>query len=110
MAARVYRAGDIIYVEQTLSAGILLRYQFSSQALLERPVSVHILSSDGPFLHLDIQWDVQPLPDSGCLITLSMEFHWRSRMLQKLFDTFFPPTTWRLLEVFETRAHQRYGT
>jgi hypothetical protein len=31
-------------------------------------------------------------------------------MLQKLFDSFSPRTTWRLFEAFETRAHQLYGT
>jgi coenzyme Q-binding protein COQ10 len=110
VAAKVYHEGDVVHVEQVFNFGSWLQYRFSSQAVLERPVRIHIMSSDGPFLHLDIQWDFQPLLDSGCRIVLSTEFYLRSGMLQKLFDSFSPRTTWRLFEAFETRAHQLYGT
>jgi coenzyme Q-binding protein COQ10 len=108
--AKANRKGDIVHVEQTLNFGPFFNYRFCSKALLERPISVHITSSDGPFLHLDIRWQLQPQTFNGCIITFITEFQFRSQMLQKLFDTFFPQETWQLLKVFETRAHQLYGS
>lgn len=104
----VNRAGDTIYVEQSLGIGPLLHYRFSSVAALEPPVGIHITSTDGPFSYLEVCWSIDQQEQGGCLVTCSTDFQLRSSMLQKLFDRLFAQITLKLLKAFETRAHQLY--
>ena len=103
-----WRDGDIVQVEQVLNLGAIQR-RFISKAVLQRPVSVQVTSNDGPFRHLYIHWHIEPLPDTGCNLILSTDFELRSDILQKLLSSFFRGETWRLLKVFENRAHVLYG-
>ena len=102
------RDGDIVLVEQVLNIATV-RHRFISKAVLLRPASVQVTSSDGPFRHLDIRWHIEPQSNSGCTLMLSTDFRLRSGMLQTLLRGFFRGETWRLLKVFENRAHKLYG-
>jgi len=102
------RDGDIVLVEQVLNIAAV-RHRFVSKAVLLRPSRVQVTSNDGPFRHLDIRWQIEPQSDSGCALLLSTEFQLRSGMLQTLLSGFFRGETWRLLKVFENRAHTLYG-
>ena len=102
------RDGDSVLVEQVLNIAAV-QHRFISQAVLQRPVRVQVTSSDGPFRHLDIRWQIEPQSSSGCMLILSTDFQLRSGMLQTLLSGFFRGETWRLLKVFENRAHVLYG-
>src|SRR5512147_3232450 len=73
------RDGDIVLVEQVLNIATV-RHCFLSKAVMQRPVSVQVTSSDGPFRHLDIRWQIEPRSSSGCTLILSTDFQLRSGM------------------------------
>jgi coenzyme Q-binding protein COQ10 len=107
MGATVRRDGPITYAEQTFGFGIF-RYRFVSQVTFSPPHSVQVSSSDGPFHHLAIHWNVAPHQGDGCVVTLSTDFHLRSGVLQRMFENLgFQDAGW-LLDVFEKRAHTLY--
>ena len=102
------RDGDTVHVEQLLNLGTLQR-RFVSKAVLQRPMSVRVTSSDGPFRYLEIHWQIESLPDGGCILILSTEIQLNSDMLGRLLGGFFRGEAGRLLKVFESRAHALYG-
>jgi coenzyme Q-binding protein COQ10 len=109
VAARVsQRDGDIVYVEQVIGLGVIQR-RFTSRAVLQRPVSVHITSQDRFFEYLSITWRIQPLTQGHTTILLTTEFSLHSGLLQILFKKLFFQETKRLIEAFEHRAQQLYG-
>ncbi|MFO1431125.1 MAG: type II toxin-antitoxin system RatA family toxin [Candidatus Competibacteraceae bacterium] len=102
------RDGDIVLVEQVLNIAAV-QHRFVSKAVMRRPASVQVTSNDGPFRQLDIHWQIEPQSSSGCTLILSTDFQLRSGMLQTLLSGFLRGETWRLLKVFENRAHVLYG-
>ncbi len=64
---------------------------------------------EGPFRHLDSRWLFKPHPE-GCEIEFSLEFEFRSRLLQHTVRMLFAEAVKRMVSAFETRATQLYGT
>lgn len=101
------RQDDVLHVEQHIRLGVM-EERFRSRAVLRRPASVQISSNDGPFQHLLIHWQIQPMPP-GAQMTLTLDFQFRSFVLDKLVGSRLLKETGRLLQVFERRAHHLYG-
>jgi coenzyme Q-binding protein COQ10 len=102
------RAGGGVDVEQAIRLGPA-EYRFSSRAQLQRPASVRITSTTGPFEHLEIHWQFQTLPSGACLINLLTSVRLRSTLLQKLFGETVAHESRNMLNLFEKRAQQLYG-
>jgi len=64
---------------------------------------------EGPFRTLSSRWSFQPHPE-GTLIDFSLEFEFRSRLLQHTVRMLFAEAVRRMVAAFETRARRLYGT
>ena len=63
---------------------------------------------EGPFRHLASQWWFEPHPD-GTLIHFTLEFEFRSMLLQQTVRLLFAEAVKRMVSAFEGRAIQLYG-
>lgn len=63
---------------------------------------------EGPFRHLASQWRFEPHPD-GTMIHFTLEFEFRSLLLQQTVRLLFAEAVKRMVAAFEARATQLYG-
>jgi coenzyme Q-binding protein COQ10 len=63
---------------------------------------------EGPFRQLASHWSFEPHPD-GALIRFSLEFEFRSILLQQTVRLLFAEAVKRMVSAFEARANQLYG-
>jgi coenzyme Q-binding protein COQ10 len=63
---------------------------------------------EGPFRHLASHWWFELHPD-GTLIHFTLEFEFRSMLLQQTVRLLFAEAVKRMVSAFEARANQLYG-
>ncbi len=69
---------------------------------------IETVGIEGPFRSLSSRWLFQPHP-GGTLIDFSLEFEFRSRLLQHTIRMLFAEAVKRMVAAFEARAVQLYG-
>lgn len=86
--------------------------KFVSRVVLtpDDPAGPHIETTgvEGPFRILSSRWSFQPHPE-GTLIDFSLEFEFRSRLLQHTVRVLFAEAVRRMVAAFEARAAKLYG-
>jgi coenzyme Q-binding protein COQ10 len=86
--------------------------KFVSRVVLtaDHPAGPHIetIGIEGPFRTLSSRWSFQPHPE-GTLIDFSLEFEFRSRLLQHTVRVLFAEAVRRMVAAFEARAVKLYG-
>jgi coenzyme Q-binding protein COQ10 len=113
MAARVRRreAPNVEVAELAIGFGPF-HEKFVSRVVLttDDPNRLHIdtVGIEGPFRTLSSRWTFQPHP-GGTLIDFSLEFEFRSRLLQHTMRMLFAEAVKRMVAAFEARARQLYG-
>jgi coenzyme Q-binding protein COQ10 len=69
---------------------------------------IETVGTEGPFKALLSHWLFRPHP-SGCEIVFSLEFEFRSLILQHTMRMLFAEAVKRMVAAFEARATQLYG-
>jgi coenzyme Q-binding protein COQ10 len=69
---------------------------------------IETVGIEGPFRILSSHWTFQPHQD-GTVIDFSLEFEFRSRLLQHTVRMLFAEAVKRMVAAFEARARQLYG-
>lgn len=101
------RADNEARVEQTLGlAGLPIR--FTSRAFFDPPRHLRILAESGPFRRLVIDWRFEPV-EGGCRVQLQLDFELGVALLNRAARALIGTMGWRVMEAFETRAHQLLG-
>ena len=116
-ASRVYRRtpdpegkGEVILARLLISFRVF-RETFTSRVSLNpatRTIDVEYL--DGPFRHLDTHWRFTPLADGACEVDFSVDFTFRSAILERLVGGLFHHAMERIVVAFEERARELYGS
>jgi coenzyme Q-binding protein COQ10 len=88
--------------------------RFVSRVVLSRDnpalLSIETTGLEGPFRHLSSRWTFQPQLGSGAtVIDFSLEFEFRSRLLQHTVRLLFAEAVKRMVSAFETRAQKLYA-
>jgi coenzyme Q-binding protein COQ10 len=112
-AARVRRQeGPGVEVDEIAIGFGPFHEKFVSRVVLtpEDPAGPRIETTgiEGPFRHLASRWQFRPHPD-GTEIEFSLEFEFRSRLLQHTVRMLFAEAVKRMVSAFEARATQLYG-
>ena len=102
------RESNICYVDQVVGIGPL-RVQFSSKAVLLRPVRIDVTSSDPPFRHFSLSWLVEAVPSAGCRVSVVADLQLQSIFLQQAVDLVLPDRVSDIIESFEARARHLYS-
>ena len=97
--------------EADLAIGFkMVREQFTSRVTLTNPSRIEVTYLKGPFRSLSNIWHFHPVGEGDeTEIDFSLDFEFRSRVLQKLIGVLFEEAVRRMVAAFEVRANALYG-
>jgi len=99
---------------QTITADLVIgfkmvRERFTSRVHYDPALMwVETRNVEGPFRHMRSVWHFKQ-HDEGCLVDFSVDFEFRSRVLQRLIQALFEEAVRRMVAAFEARAVDLYG-
>ena len=108
IASRVREKRDDLLVADLVIGFKMVRERFTSRVTLARPSAIDVEYVKGPLKHLENAWRFEPT-ETGCKLHFSVDFEFRSRVLQKLIGGLFHHAYMRMVGAFETRAHALYS-
>jgi ribosome-associated toxin RatA of RatAB toxin-antitoxin module len=77
---------------------------FTTRNSLEAPVSVKMQLLEGPFSQFSGHWQLQPLNEQACKITLALNFQVSSKLLNVAAKALFNPMADNLVDAVVKRA------
>ncbi|MEO0062822.1 MAG: Ribosome association toxin RatA [Pseudomonadota bacterium] len=87
-----------------------LREKFTSRVIKARPERIEVVYIDGPMRDLDNTWTFRDLPEGGCEIDFAVDFSFRNKMFEMLAGQYFDRAFRKMVEAFEVRAGELYGS
>ena len=87
----------------------MFREQFTSRVELNEPYSIEVKYEDGPFKYLKNSWIFESDENGHCLVDFSVEFEFRSQILEMAIGNIFTEAVHRMVSAFEKRAETLYG-
>lgn len=110
IATRVRSDSETEMVADMVVGFNALRERFTSRVEKHRPDYLRVHYVDGPLRDLDNQWRFIPLGEHGCSVDFCVDFAFKSKMFEALAGQYFDRAFRRMVEAFEKRAEQLYGT
>lgn len=101
--------GESVFYADLIVGYKLFREKFSSKVMLDKPNDIKIEYQKGPLKNLTNHWLFKEAENGSCIIDFSVEFEFKNVALQTLANMFFNEVVKRMIDAFETRAHQIYG-
>ena len=95
-------------VEQELGF-TFLHWRFTSQAIFEPPLHLHISSHKGHFFHLEIDWSFSAVEDNKTRVSLVAKADSPPGPQQRFLQGMLSGTTRSLLNCFEERIKNVYS-
>jgi len=86
-----------------------VRQSFTTENTNTPPTGMHMKLVEGPFKHLDGQWQFKPLRDDACKIEFQLHYEFSSKLLEKLIGPVFNMIANSFVESFCKRAEAVYG-
>lgn len=84
--------------------------RFTTRVSLDRPnLAVDVAYIEGPFKHLVNTWRFVPLSEGRSRVVFTIDFEFRSRILQLLARSMFERALVKLSDAFVKRADALYG-
>jgi len=110
IACRVRRReGNVVWGDLMVGFKVF-RETFTSKVTLNRPDRIDVEYVDGPFRHLNNHWVFEPAEGGRhTVIDFSIDFEFRSRLMQTVATAAFNEAVRRMVHAFEVRAHAVYG-
>lgn len=87
-----------------------IRESFTSRVTKQRAREIAVHYVDGPLSDLDNVWTFRVVDEHTCEIDFLVEFTFRNRLFEKIAGQYFDKAFRKMVEAFETRAAQLYGT
>jgi len=84
-------------------------HKFTTRNTRKEFESIELSLLGGPFRHLQGGWRFADLGDSGCKVSLELEFEFDSMMIDMMFGSFFESTCNSLVDAFTARAEKVLG-
>ena len=107
-AARVSSRTDYSMNAELVISFHSLRESYTSHITLERPARIEVRQINGPFEVLDTLWQFKEI-DGGTEIFFSLEFRFRSRLLEAVIGKLYHKAVEKMTAAFVTRAHLLYS-
>lgn len=86
-----------------------LREKFTSRVIKDRPRQIEVIYVDGPMRDLDNTWTFRDV-EGGCEIDFCVDFSFKNKMFEMLAGQYFDRAFRKMVEAFEERAGQLYGS
>lgn len=87
--------------------GVTKSFTTRNRHQINKMIEMHLV--DGPFSHLTGNWRFDPLGDSGCKISLYMEYDFSTRLVGMVVGPVFNQIANSLVDAFQQRAVEIYG-
>ncbi|WP_135077894.1 type II toxin-antitoxin system RatA family toxin [Terasakiella sp. SH-1] len=88
----------------------MIREKYTSEVTLDQDKEVQIVYKNGPFKYLNSHWKFDEDENGGCTIDFFVDFEFRSAILQKAMGAVFNEAVKLMINAFEKRAVELYGT
>jgi coenzyme Q-binding protein COQ10 len=69
---------------------------------------VDVVAIKGPFKSLINKWKIVEIDEYNCKVEFFLEFEFNSKILSKMFSAIFANATQKMINAFESRAHEIY--
>ena len=107
--ARVFsRTAEEVYAEIHIAYGALNK-SFSTANRLQQDKIIEMRLADGPFQQLQGYWSFAELNNTGCKISLELDFKFSSKLIELVIGPAFNYIGNTLVDAFCQRAKQVYG-
>ncbi len=100
--------GDEVLARLEIARGPV-RKSFTTRNQLRHGEAIRMSLVNGPFKHLEGEWQFTPLGKDGSKIELHLEFDFESRLLKATVGPVFNHIAETMVEAFCKRAHALYG-
>ena len=101
---------DHVFLADLIVGYKMFREKFTSRVILDKPNEITIEYLKGPLKNLKNTWIFSEAPNDTCVIDFSVEFEFKSVALQGLANMFFNEVVKRMVDAFEMRAEEIYGS
>ena len=108
-AARVQADGEDEAIADLVVGFGGFRERFTSRVVKQRPTKLSVDYIDGPLKYLKNDWTFASDGAGGCEVTFSVDFAFRSRVLDAVANKVFDRALGRMIAAFEARAARLYG-
>ena len=108
VGARIIKREREAFDAEVLVGFKMIRERYTSRVTLDRPETIVVSYTSGPFRHLTNTWRFKPAPE-GCTVDFYIEFEFRSALLQRLIGSLFHEAVRKMVAAFQSRARQLYG-
>ena len=100
--------------EQSMTASILVSKSginkwFTTKNILVNNKEVTMSLVDGPFKYLTGKWQLTPLSDEACKISLQLDYEFSSKIFDLAFGRIFNGIANNMVQAFTQRAKVIYG-
>lgn len=110
IATRVRSNSDTEMVADMVVGFKSLRESFTSRVAKHRAREIAVHYVDGPLSDLDNVWTFREVDENTCEIDFLVEFTFKNRLFEKIAGQYFDKAFRKMVEAFETRAAQLYGS
>jgi coenzyme Q-binding protein COQ10 len=110
VAVRIKSDSDGEMIADLLVGFKAIREKFTSRVHKHRPRHINVHYIDGPLRDLDNSWNFLPTADGGCEVDFCVDFAFRNPVFEALAGQYFDRAFRRMVEAFEKRAEQLYGS
>lgn len=109
IGARVYNRQPQRFDADVIIGFRMFREKFTSRVTTLEPHTVDVDYITGPMKRLYNHWRFHELEEGGCRVDFEVDFEFDSRVLEQMIGRMFTDATQRMVDAFETRAHELYG-
>lgn len=85
------------------------KHAFVTRNTLFEPERIHLKLVEGPFKHLEGEWDFRALSDTACKVTFWLEFEFKNRLLALAAAKLFELIASEQVDAMVHRARQVYS-
>ena len=110
IGARVKSRIENVIIADLVIGYKMFREKFESRVTLSPNNHIRVEYLNGPLQHLNNTWTFIPDGEGACTIDFFIDFEFRSKMLQKVMGVFFNEAVRRMVQAFEDRANDLYGS
>jgi coenzyme Q-binding protein COQ10 len=108
-AARILERKENEFLGELVISFAHLTESYVSRVTLHPSHAIDVVLVRGPFEHLTNNWKFTPGKDGGTVIDFSLDFKFRSKILEKMIGPLFSKATAKMVSAFKARADVLYG-
>jgi len=109
IATNIYNQSSNIFYSDMEIGFKLIKESFTSKVTMVESKKVYSEAISGPFKKMNNIWEIDYVSDKECEINLSIEFEFKSFLLQNIIGKLFENASKKMIIAFEERADILYN-